>query len=61
MHVTNELFNNTFTKKKGTKVLTKDKKERSLSFIKCIGMNIDITVLTLGNFPPCKTIIQHAE
>lgn len=61
MHVTNELFNNTFTKKKETKVLTRDKKERSLSFKIHIGMNIEIIILTLGNFPPCKTIIQHAE
>lgn len=44
MHVTNELFDNTFTKKKkGTKFLTRDEKERSLSFIRCIGMNIAIT------------------
>lgn len=60
MHVTNELFNNTFTKKK-IKVLTRNKKERSLSFKMHIGMNIETTILTLGNFPPCKTTIQHAE
>jgi len=44
MHVTNELFNNTFTKKK--KNLTRNKKKRSLSFIRFIGMNIAITILT---------------
>jgi len=44
MHVTNELFNNIFTKKK--KNLTRNKKKRSLSFIRFIGMNIAITILT---------------